>query len=160
VHDRRDDFVEIQKALGEVRRVLKPGGRAAFACWGPGDKGTYVATFLGPFFRRVELPTPPADKPQPLRVAALGTLAGEAERAGLREVTDACPVLGSSWPGPPEEAWQEFYDVAVPMQPLIDGLPSVERRTALDEVLTGLRERYDGEQVHLTVGMVITAGTR
>jgi hypothetical protein len=79
--------------------------------------------------------------PQPLRIAVPGTLATEIEHAGFREVTDACPVLDASWPGPPDEAWQEFYDVAIPMPPPIDGLPSAARRAALDEVLAELRDR-------------------
>ncbi len=153
-------FVEIEKALSEIHRVLKPGSRVALACWGAPEQGTYMGSMTVPFFKRVAVPPPPPGAPQPFRFAAPGSLAAELEAAGFTQVAEASPVMDVSWPGHPEDAWQQFYDVAIPLHPIIDGLPPKERQEAIDEVIAGLRPYYDGTQVHLTTAVVVAAGTR
>jgi SAM-dependent methyltransferase len=153
-------FVDAQRALGEIRRVLKPGGRVALAVWGPADQGTYVTSMVGPFLRRVAVPEPPPDAPQPLRYARPGALGGALERAGFRAVNESHRVIPAPWPGTPEEYWQQFYEVAVPFQPLFDGLPPEERAKAVAEAADLLRAHYDGTTVHTTAAIVIASAER
>jgi SAM-dependent methyltransferase len=152
-------FVEIQRALAEIRRVLKPGGQVGFTVWGPPDQGTYMARMMTPFFKRIAVPPPPPDAPQPFRFAVPGSLAAELERAGFRNVREELKIADTAWPGPPKEAWQMFYDVAVPLQPVFDGLPEDERQQAVDEVIAGLREGYDGTQTHAEVALIAVSAT-
>jgi ubiquinone/menaquinone biosynthesis C-methylase UbiE len=44
--------VDLPKAVSEIRRVLSPGGRMAFAVLGPPDQGSYLGFVLGRFFAR------------------------------------------------------------------------------------------------------------
>lgn len=153
-------FVDIQRALGEIRRVLKPSGRVVLTAWGPLDTNVYVATVLTPFYKRVELPPPPAGAPQPLRFAQAGALSAELRNAGFVEVTEEARVITSRWPGPPEEFWQHFYDIAVPFQPLIDGLSPDERDAAIGEVIAGFRGYYDGKHVSIPTSIVLAVARR
>jgi SAM-dependent methyltransferase len=153
-------FVDMQRALGEVRRVLKPGGHVALAVWGPGDQGTYVTCMLGPFFRRLALPDVLPDAPTPFRFATPGALGGALRRADFQQVEERTLLLPAPWSGAPEEYWQEFYDVAVPMRPLFKSLPREEFVRAKAEAVDLLRAHYDGSTVHTSVAIVVASGTR
>jgi SAM-dependent methyltransferase len=153
-------FVDMQRALGEVRRVLQPGGHVALAVWGPGDQGTYVTCMLGPFFQRLALPDPLPDAPSPFRFATSGALGGALRQAAFQQVEERTLLLPAPWPGAPEEYWQEFYDVAVPMRPLFESLPREEFVRAKAEAVDLLRAHYDGSAVHTSVAIVVASGTR
>src|SRR5215207_7432945 len=44
-------FADLPQALGEIYRLLKPGGRVAFTVWGPLEQNPFFLTSLAPFFK-------------------------------------------------------------------------------------------------------------
>jgi SAM-dependent methyltransferase len=153
-------FVDAQKALSEIRRVLRPGGIAAFLVWGPAESSPYFLCGLGPFIRRLNPPAPPPDAPGPLRYAAPGSLSRELGAAGFEAVHEQQDVVELPWPGPPDELWQHLYEVAVPARPLFNGLAPIEREDAVAEAVAGFGEYYDGVHVNVPAAIVVAAGTR
>ena len=152
--------VDLPKAVSEFRRVLNPGGRMAFAVWGPPDQGTYLGFVLGPFFARRAPEPPPPDMPFPLRFAAPGSLGEALRAAGLVSVDEETVVLPLPWPGPPEEVWRQFYDVAVPRRPYIDSFSSEERAAAYKEALAMLPPNRNPHFTELTVAMNFASAAR
>ena len=153
-------FADAPQALGEIYRVLKPGGRVAFTAWGPLEQNPYASTSLTPFRKRVEVPPPLPGAPQPFRYAETGTLSGELQRAGFREVQEEPRAISWAWPGPPEELWEQFRDMSVPFHPIIYGLEPEERELAIGEVVEGYRRYYDGQKVDLPAVIVLASGVR
>ncbi len=49
-------FVDVQTALAEIMRVLKPGGVATFLVWGPAEESPYIVCGIGPFMQRLNPP--------------------------------------------------------------------------------------------------------
>ncbi len=150
-------FVDVQMALREIARVLKPGGRTAFAVWGPPDQGTFGAFMVGPLMARRPLDLPPPDMPFTLRFAEPGSLSAELRYAGLADVTEENAILPFAWPGPPEEAWAQFYDLAIPMRPYFDSFPSEERAAAFQEALAVLPSRTRLDRTDLTAAINFAA---
>jgi ubiquinone/menaquinone biosynthesis C-methylase UbiE len=152
--------VDLPKAVSEIRRVLRPGGRMAFAVWGPPDQGTYLDFVLGRFFARRVPEPPPPDMPFPLRFAAMGSLGEALRAAGLPSVEEETAVLPLPWPGSPEEVWLQFYDVAVPMRPYIDSFSRQERAAAFKEALAMLPPNRKPDLTELTVAMNFASAPR
>jgi ubiquinone/menaquinone biosynthesis C-methylase UbiE len=152
--------VDLPKAVSEIRRVLSPGGRMAFAVWGPPDQGSYLGFVLGRFFARRVPEPPPPDMPFPLRFAAPGSLGAALRVAGLPSVEEETVVLPLPWPGSPEEVWMQFYDVAVPMRPYLDSFSREERAAAFEEALAMLPPNRMQDLTELTVAMNFASAPR
>jgi len=150
-------FIDVARVLAEVRRVLRPGGRAAFAAWGPWSESTMFSACLDPFARRATPPDPPPDAPHPLRYAAAGTLSSALRAAGFNDVAEETLVVAAPFAGPPEEQWEAFCDLASP--PYVDDMPEPDKSFATAEALETLRSLYDGNAVQTRAAIVIASAT-
>ena len=83
--------MDIQGTLERVRQILRPGGRVAFAVWGPAERNPMFTIFLGamkPYLKKP--PSDPETIPHPMRFARKGRLERLLRAAGFRDVrTDA-----------------------------------------------------------------------
>jgi SAM-dependent methyltransferase len=147
-------FVDVQRALAEIKRVLVPGGVVALQVWGPPEESPYFANAVGPFAQRLAPPPPPPDAPSPLRFAAPGKLVDALTAAGFGDTREERRSMVLPWPGPPDELWQHIYDIAIPLRPLFDGLSGVERAAAVAESVAGYAKYYDGRTVNVPASIV------
>ena len=151
-------FPDPARALGEVRRVLAPGGRAAFVAWGPLGRNPYFATTWGVLARQAGLPLEDVT-PDMFKFAQPGGLAALLEGAGFGEVREETMTVPWPWPGRADEVWERSRDSETARK-VIEGIPRARREAAFDEVLATLRRSDDGRQVHVTATIVVASGVR
>jgi SAM-dependent methyltransferase len=73
-------------ALGETRRVLRPGGRVALAAWDDPERNPWMAAGMRVFVARGVMPPPDPTEPGPFAFAAPGRIEGLLEAAGFDEI--------------------------------------------------------------------------
>jgi hypothetical protein len=150
-------FGDLAKALGEIHRVMKPGGRVALLAWGAMEQ-PYLESMIGTVRRlHPELELPAAAR-QMFKFGVAGTLAGALREVGFSETADKVHRLRWDWHGSPEEMWEYFRGVTVPFRELLD---KVDGDAEVDKaVLAALGELYDGEYVRFNAQMVIATAVR
>jgi ubiquinone/menaquinone biosynthesis C-methylase UbiE len=150
-------FGDLGKALGEMRRVLKPGGRVALLAWGAMEQ-PYFETTIGTARRvRPELEVP-AGARQMFKFGVQGTLALALREAGFEEAEDRVRSLCWDWHGSAGELWNYFRAITVPFRALLE---KVEGDGAVDAAVLGaLGERFDGEYVRLDAQMVVATAVK
>jgi len=140
---------DIHKALLEMRRVLKPGGRVSFITWGSVEENPLFSTMLRPFLKYVDVPPPQPDSPHVFRFADENKLAATISAAGFQDVRVAKHKITWAWPGTPEQAWQGGSELAAPFKRIINATPPDKRELAIHEVIEGYRRFYDGQSVNI-----------
>lgn len=153
-------FAEPDRALRDVRRVLRVGGRAAFTAIGPLDRNPSLAAVFEPLSKH--LPAAPAEPgaPNPFRYAEPGTLSAALQAAGFGEVEEELRTLPSAWYGPPEQWWEAQFELGAPIREAIDGLSPAARTALVEEVLQRYRAAYDGTAVRFPMTVVLATGVR
>ena len=153
-------FWNCGQALREIRRVLKPGGLAAFVAWGPLEDNEYMRAALGPFQRRQPPPAVPNGAPHPQRFAVPGSLSEELRGAGFAKVNEETRKVRVIWPGTPDELWTRLYEVSAPMRPYFNSFPAEVQNQARREAILELSEYYDGHDVTTRAAIVVAVAVK
>jgi SAM-dependent methyltransferase len=155
-------FGDLPKALSEMYRVLKPGGRVALLAWGAMEQPYFDMTIGTVRKLHPELEIPAGARqmfkfgyPQSGtgQQTAFRPLALALREAGFAEAEDRVRHLRWDWHGSPEEMWDYFRGVTVPFRALLEKVDGNEAVNSA--VLAALGERYDGEYVRMDAEMVV-----
>jgi len=146
------------RALREAYRVLKPKTRACFLAWGPFDQ-PFWSTMLGVAHKYAGGARTVAGQ-DPCRFGQPGSLAAFLREAGFENVEEKTEALPWTWPGEPEEIWEQVQASATPFLPMLQRIP-VEKRAQVDrEVMRAVRKYQDAEGIKFGATVVFGSGQK
>jgi ubiquinone/menaquinone biosynthesis C-methylase UbiE len=152
-------FRDVPLALRELRRVLRAGARACFLAWGPFDQ-PYFRSTMGVVHRHVGGDLLQPGGPDPFRFAQPGSLSAILQAAGFRDVQEETKTLPWTWPGTPEEVWEQAQAVSVPFRPLLNRVPTNLWPQVHAEVHQAIRQFVKGENVEFGASVVLSSGRK
>ena len=115
------------RAAGEVRRVLRPGGRCALAVWGPRARNPWLGVVFDAVSAQLGTPVPPPGVPGPFALDDPERLGGLLRDAGLADVAVhevPAPLRDPSF----DDWWTRTAALAGPLAKRIAALPDEGRR--------------------------------
>jgi ubiquinone/menaquinone biosynthesis C-methylase UbiE len=152
-------FSDLPRALSEMRRVLRPTGRAILLVWGPVDQ-PYFQTTIGIVLRLLSGAVTPESGRKMFALGDEGVLSQALLQAGFSQVNEELVTVPWTWMGTPEEVWEYFQDVTVPFASLIQSIP-VDHRDEIDAaVLKAISKYYDGTSIKFTATVNIAVAVK
>jgi ubiquinone/menaquinone biosynthesis C-methylase UbiE len=152
-------FPNVGQALRDIRRVLKPGGRATFVAWGPFEQNPFFTTTVGIFMRHVQPPPPPPGTPTPFTFATGGTLSAALQEAGFTQVQEETRTIPWGFPGSAAQCWEYIREATAPaFRRFFEALAPDQHAQVISEVLQAIGRYDDGQQVNFPAVIVIGTG--
>ena len=152
-------FADVDKALRELRRVLRPGARACFVAWGPFDQPYWQST-MGVVVKHVGEPAIMPGGQDPFRFSQVGSLSAALRQIGFRDASEETKAVPWNWPGKPEELWEYARSVSVPFRAMLDRVPEEKWPEIEAEVHAALRKHSGSDGVHFHALVVMASGTK
>jgi ubiquinone/menaquinone biosynthesis C-methylase UbiE len=124
-------------AASEIRRVLRPGGRAVVSVWGARGRNPWLGVVFDVVSEHVGVPMPPPGVPHPFSLDDPDRLAGVLRAGGLLDVDVAehsTPYVAAS----PDEWWTRTTAIAGPLAQLVASLPADAARALRERAIEAI----------------------
>jgi SAM-dependent methyltransferase len=146
------------RALREMRRVLRRGGKLGIAVWSVPEK---VGLFLVPRIIGAALPPPAgAPPPSPMSMGAPGLVEGLVEEAGYRDVVIERQTRWHEIANA-EDEWRRWSeDTASPTARGLATLPKTKQQMLKSEAIAALEALRDGEVIRVPSEAILVMATR
>jgi ubiquinone/menaquinone biosynthesis C-methylase UbiE len=150
-------FNDCQRALEELRRVLKPGARACFAAWGPMEQ-PYWQTTMKIVHRHAGAAMLEPGGADPFRFSAAGSLSAVLSTSGFHEVEESTHNLPWTWRGDAEEVLEYFCAVAAPFRSMLERVPAEEWPVIRAEAKAAMERYRVGDEIRFGADVVLASG--
>src|SRR5208282_502950 len=150
-------FADAQRALAELRRVLKPGARACFAAWGPMEQPYWQST-MEIVHRHVGGNMLAPGGADPFRFSDPGSLSKVLNAAGFPEADESTQNLPWTWPGDAEELFEYACAVAAPFRPMLERVPAEEWPAIRAEAKAAIERYRVGDEIRFGADVVLASG--
>ncbi len=152
-------FPDQQKALGGMRRALKPGGKIAAIVYSTPESNKFFSIPVSIIRRRAQLPPPLPGQPGPFSLGAPGTLEEVFESAGLMDVRSQ--ILSASLRLPSAAECVRFERESFgALHQMLSGLPESERGAVWEEIEEELRQFEGPDGFEGPCEMIVGTGVK
>jgi SAM-dependent methyltransferase len=147
-------FSDPDRAIGEARRVLVPGGRYAFTSWTPPERNPYFGLFLGAVrkYGTMDLPLPPG--PPLFRFGERRECARALESCGFEVVSVQEVTLMWEFESPAQLVPSAVASSAR-LGPILSSQSEDDRRNIERAITDGARAFFDGNRVRIPAPVVL-----
>ncbi len=152
-------FNDCVQAMREVGRVLKPAGRACFVAWGPFAQ-PYWSSTMGVVLKHIGGPLFVPGGPDPFRFAEPGSLSRILREAGFAEIAEETRSVPWTWPGTPEEVWEQARAVSTPFLPMLKRVPAEKWDEVNREVYQAIQRYVEGDSIKFGAVVVLVSITK
>jgi enediyne biosynthesis protein CalE5 len=149
---------EPARAVAEIRRVLRPGGRVVAAVWGPRERNPWLGLVFDVVSAHLGRPVPPPGIPGPFSLSAADELEALLRDSGLTDVAVSrlpVPLRAASF----EEWWARTSALAGPLANILAALPDADVQ-AIDARLRELTGAYQTSAGLEMPGLSLIASAR
>jgi ubiquinone/menaquinone biosynthesis C-methylase UbiE len=150
-------FTDPERALTELRRVLRPDARACFAAWGPIEQ-PYWQTTMGIVHRHAGGTLLEAGGADPFRFSKPASLSEVLRAAGFREVEESVRKLPWTWPGDAEEVFEYACALTVPFRAMLERVPAGEWPAVRAEAKEAIERYRVGDELRFGAELVFASG--
>ena len=150
---------EIQKAVTEIARVLKPNAWLASAVWSAPDKNPYLKIPIDIIKQFIEIPPPDPTTPGIFRLAKPGDLTSMLQQAGLVDISEQ-EFLGDVQFSVAEEYFSSLMDIAAPIQNLWTKLSPTQQTEARERIIQTAGQYRKGAVIALPIAVRMVAGRK
>jgi SAM-dependent methyltransferase len=152
-------FPDQQRALREMRRVLRPGGRIAAIVYSTPDNNKFFSVPVSIIRRRASLPPPLPGQPGPFSLGADGVIETAFEKAGfnnIRVTKVPSPLLLES----AAECVRFEKESFGALHQMLSGLHSAERESVWEEIQSELQKFETSEGFIGPCEMIVAVGEK
>ncbi len=152
-------FPDMELAVKEMMRVLKPGGRIATSVWNVPEKNFWVTVTMGTINRNIDLPAPPPGSPGMFRCATDGLMRNIFEKAGLKNVSQT-EVTGKLNAQTTDVYWNMMTEIGAPIVAALSQTDEATREKIKREVYLALDQKYPDGHINIDSSALVIYGEK
>ncbi len=153
-------FADPDAAMRQMLRVLKPGGRLAFAVWGKSDINPFCYLVTRVMDSHVKSPAADPDAPSAFRFAEPGKLTKVMTQAGAIDVKEDIVTFDIEAPISPRQFWTMRSQTSDTLREKLTTLSADEQAQIAVEIEQAVKEFFPAGQMKFPAQFIIATGNK